>query len=483
MIGTRARSDETAAPPSESVAAPAAERKARGPAKAKVVRLKGPRDLMDTVISKINAGRPKGPGARQIDFEVSRSTKGILSKVRYVLSTGMEPYDAALGIGGLPFGRVTELYGTDGSGKTAMALRCAVRLQQRFIYERIKVEGTDVCELRRVKGDVPVFTVYIDNEQSIDEDGKTKIDGTQLDVAVARCDTVDQMFKIIDTAIDTVDSVMEELRKDAKKNGEPVPECFIGITVDTIAGTSSREEMTDKWDKVDYSRQAKQLREGFRIMMRKFSRRNVLGIFTNQVGDKFDKQVQRGPKSSVAQDSDFNTFGGRALKFFASIRIFHAQQNANYKLDKAYRFPSGRSIAFKVVKNRLGKPYRGGQLVLLYDGGFSNIFSKLETLLGMKLAEYGDREAGETGIKFRFATAKIETTTFPPVPGERTRTPALEGSLASWPAFYEEHRADFDRLWQHAVNLMQNEQSSLVEPDSNDPDLDETASEVDHDED
>lgn len=457
--------------------APAAAR--RGPAR--TVRVRGPKDIMDTVISKIMSGRPKGPGARQIDFEVARSTKTILSKVRYVLSTGMEPYDAAIGIGGLPFGRVTELYGTDGAGKTAMALRCAIRMQQKFIYERITVEGTDVRELRRVPPEVPIFTIYIDNEQSIDEDGKTKVDGTQLDVAVARCDTVDQMFKIIDTAIDAMDAVMDELRKEAAKAKEPTPECFICVVVDTIAGTSSREEMTDKWDKVDYSRQAKQLREGFRIMMRKFSRRNVLGIFTNQVGDKYDKAAQRGPKSSVAQDADFNTFGGRALKFFASIRIFHTVRNMQYKLDKAYKFPSGRSIDFTVVKNRLGKPYRSGRLVLLYEGGLSNVFSKLETLLSLKLAEYGDREAGEAGIKFRFSSAAIVPTTFEAVDGERARTPALDGSLAEWPAFYEQHRVDFDLLWQYAVELMQGSQAVNAE-ESEDLAEDETVSEVDRDE-
>ncbi len=231
------------------------EKKTRG----KVVRVKGQKDIMDTVISKITAGRPKGPGARQIDFEVTRSSKTILSKVRYVLTTGMEAYDGAIGIGGLPLGRVTELYGTDGSGKTAMALRCAVRMQQKHIYERVKVDGSDVPELRRIDPETPVFTIFIDNEQSIDEDGKTFIDGTHLDVAVARCDTIDQMFKIIDTAIDAMDAAVIEINKDRPKDDQ-VP-CLIAVICDTIAGTSSREEMTDKWDKQDYGRQAKLLRE------------------------------------------------------------------------------------------------------------------------------------------------------------------------------------------------------------------------------
>jgi len=166
LISAASGDDVVVAPSGGAVSAGSAPRKARSG----TVRIKGPKDIMDTVIGRIMAGRPKGTGAKQIDFEVARSTKTILSKVRYVLSTGMEPLDKAIGIGGLPFGRVTELYGTDGSAKTAMALRCAIRMQQKFIYERVKVEGTDVRELNRVSLDVPIFTVFIDNEQSIDDD-------------------------------------------------------------------------------------------------------------------------------------------------------------------------------------------------------------------------------------------------------------------------------------------------------------------------
>jgi RecA/RadA recombinase len=433
----------------------------------KTVRAKGPRDDMEKLMSKINAGRPKTAKARAImDFEVVRSTKRIPSKVKYVLTTGIEAYDEATGIGGLPLGRIVESYGTDGSGKSAMAQLCAARMQQRHIYERVRDEN-DVARLQRIPLDAPVFTIYIDNEQSMDDDAKLVVDGVQLDMMVARCDTINQMFKIMDTTITGV----EEL---ARESGV---EHYVLVVCDTLAGTSSEEEMVQAWGKVDYPRQAQQLRAGFRTMTRKLSRSNVLMIATNQVGDKFEKARQQG-KPALPQDSDFNTFGGRACKFFASLRTFHTVASLNYKLHREQKFPSGRSIEFHIVKNRFGKPGRRGRMVLLYEGGLSNTFSTLETFLFLKLAEYGDAEAGDRSIKFRFKKHGIETTTFPPPEaGGRERSPQID-ALHEWPAFYAEHKADFDLLWQKAKDIMFLEAVPVVEED--DPEL---ASEVDVEED
>lgn len=418
----------------------------------KTVRVRAPKtDFTDQVIAKIKAKRPRKAG--DVDFEVTRSSQEILSRVRYVLRTGIECYDGAIGIGGLPFGRITEIYGTDGSAKTAMAIRAAVKIQEREIFERV-ADADGRIQLKKVAPDVPVFTLYIDNEQAIDEDGKTVIDGTELDVAIGRCDTIDQMFNMMETAIDGMDSAMVEVNKDLEP--EDQIQCFVGMICDTLAGTSSREEMSAAWDKQDYPRQAQQLRQGFRTLVRKFNRRNVLGIFTNQVGDKFEKAfTQGGMKSMIPQEADFNVFGGRACKFFASLRIFHAQANAQYKLDKSHQFPDGRTIQFTVAKNRMGKPWRTGRMVLLYDGGLSNVMSILETLLHMKLAEYGDKDAGETGIKLRFQDANIDPVSFPAPTKGRKKTPTFEGPLAAWPAFFSEHEADLGRLWNYALDLMQ----------------------------
>jgi len=431
-------------------------------------RIKGPAGGMDRIIGRINACRPRKK--ENGDFEAVHSRKQILSKVKFVLSTGIDAYDKAIGIGGLPFGRIFESYGTDGSAKSAMAQRCAARMQQRAIFERVPTP--DGFTLKQVPADAPVYTIYIDNEQSMDQDKKLVIDGIELDMAVVRCDTINQMFKIMDVAITEVE----------KLQAETGIEHFVLVVCDTLAGTSSEEEMTQEWGKVDYPRQAQQLRAGFRTMMRKLQRQNVLLIATNQVGDKFEKQVHkgRGAGSSLPQEADFNTFGGRACKFFASLRIFHTVANLNYKLHRDQKFPSGRTIEFHVVKNRMGKPGRKGRMVLLYEGGLNNVYSTLEMFIYHKLAEYGDAEAGDKSIKFKFAKFGIETTTFPPPDkGARVSAPQIE-SLHEWPAFYAEHRADFDLMWNRAEEIMfkehvavQDEEDPTFASDA-DMDLDET---------
>lgn len=410
------------------------------------VRVKGPPDLNARVLTKLTSIRPKGSQGKApvVNMDFSRSSVSIMSNVTHVLTTGIDPVDLATGIGGLPFGRVVELYGLDGSLKSALSLRSASRLQAKYIYRLVRDEG-DVAsqnfKLEPIGKDAVVFTIYIDNEQSIAADGKLVIDGVQLDCIVARCDTVDQVFKIVDTAI-------AECVSFSKENDVEV---FIAVVIDTIAGTSSKEEMTDAWDKENYQRQAKGLRQGFRILIRELARQNVLVIATNQVGDSFAKKVRKGNTSMVPQDEDFSTFGGRALKYYASIRIFLYKMNVNWKLSKKLKFPSGMTVGFIVTKNRLGKPWRSGRIVCLFNGGLSNTFSRLETLAFLKLCE---RSAEGTGvISFKCVAAGIPLTTFPEMEKERAKNPKLD-SLEEWPAFSQAHKPEMDALWQCARDIM-----------------------------
>ena len=404
------------------------------------LRAKGKKDITNLVINKLNAVAPR---THELVWDVSRSTVQIASRIRYKLTTGIDSFDTVLG-GGLPFGRVVELYGLESSGKTALVMRCAARLQGRNILQREQIGrpgDSDFCvNWVPVPKNVDVFTLYIDNEQSLDEDDKLIVDGEVIDVAVCRTDTVDQMMKMIDVAISTID--------EAQDAEHP---CFILVVVDTVGGTSSREEMKAKWDAQDYPRQPAMLRKAFRRMMRKINKRNVLAIFTNQVGASFKTRRQQG-QSGLPQDEDFNSPGGKALKFFASVRIFMYQVNPAYKLHKEQQFPAGFSAGFVTVKNRLAKPRRAGRFVLLYDlRGISNIFSTLETMIFLKVARAG--EEGDRGaISFRFRNLQIDTTTFDADETKRG-DPRLE-CRAQWPAFYEAHKADLDLLWEKAKTLL-----------------------------
>ncbi len=409
---------------------------------ATVLKAAGKKDLLDKVMTKLRSRAPEA-GGESGTFEVARSSERILSEVKYVLTTGLEPLDAYTG--GLPFGRVVEVFGLEGSGKSALAIRCCARAQGRFIYERKRDENGQIV-FKRVE-ECDVFVLYVDNEQSIDDDQKLVVDGIEIDAMIGRCDTVDQMFKMIETVVNTVAEIQEK---------QPDRPCFVVSVVDTIAGTSSKEELKADWGAVDYVRQPAQLRRGFRRITREINRHNVLWLCTNQVGDNF-KAAPRKYGSNLPRPEDFTTFGGRALKFYASLRIFMFIVNSNYKLNKkSVGGPSGFVAGFITVKNRQAKPLREGRVVMLFDRGLSNVYSILETMIKTKLAERDDR--GNCAFKFNSAGIAIET-----FEGLKSNENPRLPSLAEWPAFYEAHKVDIDKLWNRSLSMAFNDDSLKVE--------------------
>lgn len=417
------------------------------------VQATGKKTTMDRLMSKLRASSPKKDGISGT-YEVSRSSQGILSRVRFVLKTGLASFDRKTG--GFPFGRITEVYGLEACGKTALVMQAASKAQQKYIFEID--EKTQKQTAIDDKTDVTVL--FIDNEQSLTEGEKQIVDGVSLDVLIARCDTVDQLFKIIDLSIDE----LELVESDLKKAGTPRTQLLV-VIIDTIAGTSSAEELKAKWDKVDYSRQPKQLREGFRTLMRRINRRNVCVIATNQVSDSFKpKAYSPGNRPANPQDEDFSTFGGKALKFYARLRVFMFQ-TAKLKLVKKTRFPAGFVSGFVTSKNSQLSPLREGRIVLLYKGGLSNVFSLLEDLTMFK--HIAERNS-EGEITFKFERAGIVPTTF-----DKTKASASEledeevietrggkvkkaykiADKYEWPAYYEAHRADIDLLHDVAIKF------------------------------
>jgi recombination protein RecA len=417
---------------------------------------------LNTLLAKqLKRQRPKdtdGSGT----FDVALSSDNMLSKIKYVLKTGIDPLDEVLG--GLPFGRIVEMYGLESCGKTAMCIRSLIKAQIGEIYERAFDETTSKINL--VKMDpkkIDVATVFIDNEQSVDEDAKLKVDGIELDCIIARCDTVDQLFKISDIVITKMaekQAAEDELAKKEKR--DPIIILTV-IIVDTIAGTSSSQEMKQEWNKEDYQRQPKMLRQGFRRMSREINRHNVLMICTNQVSENFSK-VKSRVKFSTPQAGDFTTFGGRAIKYYASIRVFMYQIQENYKLS-ASKFSQGFLIGFYTVKNRVVKPCRSARMVLLFEGGLSNDYSKFETLCFLGLVAYS---ASTKRYAIKFSKAGIVPTTIVAAPakksagsrleedddrGGRSDDPEIENKRA-WSQFYVEHQVDCDKLWDVARELL-----------------------------
>lgn len=409
-------------------------------------------------------------------YEVVRSVTVIPSAVKYILTLGNRAFDDL--IGGLPFGRVVELFGEENCGKSAMAIRAAVRAQQGHIYERQNLpDGT--WTLKPVdQHSYHITVLYIDNEQSLDEDRK-RVDGTLLDCLIARCETIEQIFKMMEETINTLCKIEEETGVTQ----------FLVVVVDTIAGTPSKEELAEEWGKDDYSRQPKQLRAAFRKMIQSINKHNVCMICTNQVSDKFTAK----PKFKTSIYEDFVAFGGKALRYYATHRIFFKQLPNRFALSKKSPFHDGFVIAFASPKNRLKKPCREGRMVLWFgdsakgiDGGFTDTYSMLETLVYLGFAEYD-----EGTWVFRFKRNRIPVTTFGAVPEDKigaaleaddeaaTPTRPLRKKAYAdpriterwqWPDYYLAHKADFDAMWAAAMkfSFALEVQSQLVDEDPED---------------
>lgn len=415
-------------------------------------------DENDALIASLRSVAPTGADA--CSWEISRTTDLVMSQVKYVLTTGIDSFDDI--VGGMPFGRMTELFGLESCGKTAMAIRCAARAMKKHICEVIHHED-GLPEYRPLKPEeCKIVVVYIDNEQSLDEDGKLVVDGEKLDVVGCRFDTTDDIFKAIDQAIKFQKKRLEEEAKDGIKR-------FMLIVVDTIASTSTKQELEQKWGTQDFPRQPQQISRGLRKLTRKVNRNNVCILFTNQVRVKFQEAAPKkgGGQSLQIKASDYTSPGGLALRFYASHRVFMYAMQQKYKLLPTSQFAAGLLIGFHTIKNRLRPPLRDGRMVLLFDkkkGGLNNVLSTLENLEFLGFAECGS-ETKHIDWTLKFAKNGVEPSTFgeklertlddeeeDPAPRRgRKKDPGFK-TRAEWPKFYEEHQEDIKKLWDKSID-------------------------------
>jgi RecA/RadA recombinase len=347
---------------------------------------------------------------------------------------GNRVYDSITG--SLPFGRIVEVYGIDASGKTALAKKAGISAQLKNIYKRVVTFGSDNVKrttYEKLDPDkIDTHVLYIDNEQSFADDNSLTIDGVKADFILGRCDTIGQIFD----AIERIVKVVEESAKDTDR------EQFIFVVIDTIASTSTNQELDQEWGQQDFSRHAKELRAAFRRVSRAINKHNVCLLCINQVSDSFAQKMKKNP-NALPDENDYATFGGRALKFYASQRIFVQKVPKKFKLHPDNKLEDGLLIEMKTVKNRVKKPLRKGRMVLLFGdeesagGGFNEVYSMLETFILLDMAK---DESGT--ISFRFQANGITPSTFE----SKRANPSIDNRL-EWPAFYQEHKVDFDALW------------------------------------
>lgn len=409
-------------------------------------------------------------------FRYARSTEGSPTEIKHVVTTGIKAFDDR--VGGMPFGKATELVGLPQSGKTSMAVRTAVRAQLGFIFERKQTPDGRITLSKLKPGSFAVTVAYYDQEGSLSDYDKRIVDGIMLDAEVNQCDTVELMWA-------TMDDVMMVLEEEQEASGILQ---FLIVIIDTVGSLSTKSEYLAAWGKQDFPRVPAELKTGMKVMIGRMQRENVMLMGLNHVSRRMDIRGKVAYKGW-----EYNAPGGKAFSYYAFHRVFFEMLQNRYCL-AGKGGQDGFIIYFCTLKNRLKQPLREGRLALLFtvkdektgelvrEGGFYDGYSLLESLIYGKAVKISK----ETGaLVFGFSRFGIETATFnpqdampsleeqeeteapPPRRKGRRLEPAPDTELepapdappkkpkrdpkipnrASWGAFYEQHKDDLDRLY------------------------------------
>jgi recombination protein RecA len=283
-----------------------------------------------------NKKRALSAALAQIDKQFGKGTVMLMGdknvEPHEVVGTGSIMLDMALGIGGLPKGRVVEIYGPESSGKTTLTLQVIAQCQ--------KAGGT---------------AAFVDAEHALDPNYAQKLGVNLDDLLISQPDTGEQALEIVDMLV--------------RSNAVDV------VIVDSVAALTPRAEIEGEMGEMQVGLQARLMSQALRKLTGNIKRSNCMVIFINQLRMKIGNMMPgQNPET---------TTGGNALKFYASVRLDIRRIGSVKKGEEII----GNETKIKVVKNKLAPPFKVIITEILYGEGISREGELIDMGVDNKLVE------------------------------------------------------------------------------------------------